>query len=38
MEYAHQLRQALINVPNGAQLFNVKGPSLSLSPAPPSLS
>ncbi|OJT13183.1 hypothetical protein TRAPUB_10274 [Trametes pubescens] len=24
MEYAHQLRQALINVPNGAQLFNVK--------------
>ncbi|CDO74127.1 hypothetical protein BN946_scf185043.g177 [Trametes cinnabarina] len=24
MEYAHQLRQALVNVPNGAQLFNVK--------------
>ncbi|KAI0356681.1 alpha/beta-hydrolase [Trametes cingulata] len=24
MEYAQQLRQALVNVPNGAQLFNVK--------------
>ncbi|KAI0676767.1 Alpha/Beta hydrolase protein [Trametes maxima] len=24
MEYAQQLRQSLINVPNGAQLFNVK--------------
>ena len=25
MEYAQQLRQALVNVPDGAQLFTVKG-------------
>ena len=25
MEYAQQLRQALVNVPGGAQLFTVKG-------------
>ena len=25
MEYAQQLRQSLVNVPNGAQLFTVKG-------------
>lgn len=27
MEYAQQLRQNMVNVPNGAQLFTVKGNS-----------
>ena len=34
MEYAQQLRQALVNVPNGAQLFTVKGNRPSCLPGP----